>query len=374
MVWIGLIITIGYLVLITSFIIGFKRISPYKLKLTQSKTNFSVVIPFRNEAENLPLLLQSLEQLSYPKKLFEIILVNDASEDKSLDIISNFILNSKLNITVLENDRQSKSPKKDAISTAVKKSKYDWIITTDADCEFPRYWLNSFDEIIIKTNAKCISGPVSYLNRPSFLHKFQILDLHSLQGATIGGFGINQPFLCNGANFAYQKYLFIELDGFEGNNQTASGDDIFLLEKIAKNYPKTLTYLKCEDAIVSTKTQPSWRQLINQRIRWAAKTSRYKNAFGKLTGIAVLLMNILVISLLLLTWIHYTSTFYFLAILLSKFMVDYVIISKAALFFKQKQVLKTFPLAFIFYPFFSVYVAIKSIFSEYTWKGRQFKK
>jgi hypothetical protein len=61
-------------------------------------------------------------------------------------------------------------------------------------------------------------------------HHFQQLDLVSLQGATIGSFGIGKGFMCNGANLAYKKSLFQELNGFR-NDTIASGDDVFLLQK-----------------------------------------------------------------------------------------------------------------------------------------------
>jgi hypothetical protein len=70
------------------------------------------------------------------------------------------------------------------------------------------------------------------------LHHFQQLDIASLQGATIGSFGINKGFMCNGANFVYQ-ILFQELNGFHGNDTIASGDDVFLLQKRLLNSLKS---------------------------------------------------------------------------------------------------------------------------------------
>jgi hypothetical protein len=70
------------------------------------------------------------------------------------------------------------------------------------------------------------------------LDHFQQLDLTSLQGATIGSFGLNKAFMCNGANFAYTKSLFEKLNGFDGNNKIASGDDVFLLQKAVEKFPE----------------------------------------------------------------------------------------------------------------------------------------
>ncbi len=374
MVLTSIIITISYLFLIGCFVFGFDKIKPFQLGDNSSKTAFSVIIPFRNEAENLPRLLASIDELEYPKHLFEIIFVDDASHDSSVDIITRFLPNTRNDIQVIKNKRSTQSPKKDAITTAIHHAKNKWIITTDADCILPKYWLNSFDEWIQKTNAKCIVAPITYTYAANFLDQFQLLDILSLQSATIGGFGINKPFLCNGANFAYEKTLFQELNGFEGNTDIASGDDIFLLEKVAKAYPEQLHYLKCENAIVKTQTQPSWKDLISQRGRWAAKTSAYNNGFGKLTGGIVLLMNGLVILTLLLATLGIFNFKIWVYIVIIKFNIDFFLIYKSAIFFNQKAVLRSFIFGFIIYPFFSFYVAFTSLFKSYKWKGRTFKK
>ena len=180
--------------------------------------------------------------------------------------------------------------------------------------------------------------------------------------------------MCNGANFAYTKALFNELNGFDGNTQTASGDDIFMLEKAAKTHPNQLHYLKCEFATVFTKTQPTWNALLSQRVRWAAKTSAYNNWFGKFTGLVVLFMNALVIALLMLTIIGTFNVKIFIYLVIIKFNIDFFLIYKSALFFNQKGVLKSFIVSFIYYPFFCSYVAFISLFSSYKWKGRTFKK
>lgn len=380
MILISLIITIIYLLLIGSFIFGFDKVSGFKLEDIPAKTKFSVIIPFRNEAENLPNLLNSIESLNYSKNLFEIIFVDDDSDDDSDEIIQKVLNTSRLHqdnqtdINIISNDRKTNSPKKDAISSAIKKAKYSWIITTDADCQLHKFWLDSFDEFIQKTNTVCIAAPVTYSNTNSFLNRFQTLDILSLQGATIGGFGLKKPFLCNGANLAYKKSIFNQVHGFEGNTNIASGDDIFLLEKINKTHPKQLHYLKCEQAIVNTQPQTNWKNLISQRIRWAAKTSAYNNWFGKLTGLVVLLINALIIIGLVLSIVgilNFKTLFYIIFI---KFNIDFFLIYKSASFFNQKNILKSYIFGFIMYPFFSVYVACISTFSSYKWKGRDFKK
>ena len=79
--------------------------------------------------------------------------------------------------------------------------------------------------------------------------------------------------MSNGANSCFNKSVFLEQKGFSGNERIASGDDIFLLEKIISKYPKGVAFIKSQDAIVLTKSENTWRELINQKIRWAAKAT-----------------------------------------------------------------------------------------------------
>ncbi|MBC3757049.1 glycosyltransferase [Hyunsoonleella sp. SJ7] len=374
MIVFSLIVVLSYLLLIGSFIVGFDKVKSFHLKDVPAKTKFTVVIPFRNEAENLPKLLHSISLLNYPKDLFEVILVDDASEDHSKEIIETFLEeNAILNFQIVANERQTESPKKDAIDTAINKAKHEWIITTDADCVLPKFWLECFDEFIQQTDSICIAGPVMYHDGTTFLGRFQQLDLFSLQGAGVGGFGLKKPFLCNGANFGYTKTTFQEVNGFEGNTNISSGDDIFLLEKFTSKFPDKVHYLKCEKAIVKTNPQPTWHELMQQRLRWASKAKAYNNWIGKLTGIIVLLINILALVLPFLAIAGLFNFKIWVYLLVIKLNIDFLLLYKTATFFGQKKAFLSFLTSFSFYPFFSVHVGLLSLFGGYSWKGRKFK-
>jgi cellulose synthase/poly-beta-1,6-N-acetylglucosamine synthase-like glycosyltransferase len=374
-------ITILYLVLILALAFGFDKVEDFKTEDLKAETKFSVVIPFRNEAENLPELLASINDLNYPKSHFEIILVDDDSTDDSAVIISKILDTQFLNkhstrtdVTIIKNIRTSNSPKKDAITSAIKTAKHGWIVTTDADCVLPKFWLDTLDCFIQKKQCSMIVSPVTYHKVNSFLKRFQLLDFLSLIGATIGGFGIGKPFLCNGANFAYKKSWFIKLNGFQGNDAIASGDDVFLLQKAIKADKKAVLFLKSKAAIIQTKPQQSLKALISQRKRWAAKTSSYNSTFGKLVGLVVLLMNAVLIcgfTFVVLGLLNHKSILY---IFIIKSLVDFLLIFKTSHFFEQEKHLSSFIFSCVLYPFFSVSIAFISLFSKYKWKDRTFKK
>lgn len=371
---IALIITLFYVFLIGCFINGFNRLPVFLNNDNTPETKFSIIIPFRNEAKNLPELLASLKRLNYPKNLYEFILVDDDSQDLSTNIIIEAFKNSTLAFRIIDNIRVSNSPKKDAITAAINLAQYEWIITTDADCVLPQLWLETFDCFIQKNEALFIAGPVNYHNTNSFLQRFQALDFMSLIGVTIGSFGIKKPFLCNGANLAYKKEFFFNIEGFKGNNNIASGDDIFLLEKALKAEPNKVKFLKSRDAIVLTKPEINLANLIAQRVRWASKTANYNNWFGKFVGVIVLLMNALVISTFILSLFQVFSIKIFASLFIIKFVIDFLLLFKTSQFFNTKKQLSSFLISSIVYPFFSLYIVFKALFSSYKWKGRRFSK
>ncbi|GGW54933.1 cellulose synthase/poly-beta-1,6-N-acetylglucosamine synthase-like glycosyltransferase [Winogradskyella epiphytica] len=383
MLSIFIIVTISaYAILIGLFIYGFDKVEDFKVQAVSPKTKFSIIIPFRNEAENLPDLLDSIGQLNYPKDLFEVLLVDDESEDNSVSIIQDFIDTSHFKqngnqfntFSIIKNNRKTDSPKKDAISSAIRHSKFDWIITTDADCILPKNWLITFDAFIQKKDTNCIVAPVSYHGSSSFLDRFQTLDFLSLQGATMGGFGIKKPFMCNGANFAYRKALFISVHGFEGNNTIASGDDLFLLEKFIELDSNKVHYLKSEESIVTTRPASSFKHLIQQRLRWASKTSNYKDWFAKLVGVVVLFGNLVCLGLIPAVYFNLIGLKIALVVILIKVIVDFLLLYKSSHIFKQEKLLSSYLFSAILYPFFSVSIAFLSFFTSYQWKGRKFKK
>ena len=358
-------ILLVYLITIGWLIFGFTKINSFEYLGLTPKTSFSIIVPFRNEAENLPLLLESFSKLIYPTDLFEVILVDDASDFRLQ------ILDFNFPITTIDNIRVSNSPKKDAITAAMQIVKTDWVITTDADCMVPKNWLLALDNYIQLNHVSMIAGAVTYDCQNSFLHHFQQLDLASLQGATIGSFGIKKGFMCNGANFAYTQSFFQKLNGFEGNSTIASGDDVFLLQKALSKYPKKVAYLKSKNTIVTTKPVNDWKSLFYQRVRWASKTTSYQSVFGKKLGLLVFMANFGFVFCFGLTLFDLLPFFFIALYFLIKFSIDRILIIRTNRFLTKHKI-RYLLLSSLLYPFFSTVVALYCLFGKYEWKGRTF--
>ena len=374
MIFVFLIVILSvYVVTIGQLVYGFGRVKLFEPENLKPKTFFSIVVAFRNERDNLPALLESIKNGNYPIDLFEIILIDDFSEDDSVKLVYDWRMNNgEFQFTLLENIKISGSPKKDAISRAIPIAKQEWVVTTDADCIVPENWLLTLDNCIQKNEVSMLVGAVTYdCKRFSFVQHFQQLDLTSLQGATIGSFGMGLGFMCNGANFAYTKSLFRDVNGFAGNNSIASGDDVFLVQKAVAKYPRQVQYLKAKDAIVRTKPLENWKALFQQRLRWASKTVSYQSVFGKDLGAIVFAGNLVVILGLSFCVMGWLSVPEFGILLGTKFILDTILLYKANRFLTARWMWFLI-LSSLVYPFFCVAVALASLNGNYEWKGRKY--
>lgn len=367
-----IVVLLIYVVFIIQLSLGFGKIKSFKATEAAPKTAFTIVVPFRNEEKNLDRLLQSLSQLNYPISLIQIVMVDDFSEDNSTRIYNQWRLNHEaVDTTLLENLVLSNSPKKDALGRAIPIAKHEWIVTTDADCTVDKNWLLTLDNFIQENNPEMVVGAVKYNTKNNWFHHFQQLDLMSLQGTTIGSFGIGKPFMCNGANFAYTKKFFNEIGGFGGINDKASGDDVLLLQKAVKTNIEKVHYLKSNDFIVNTKPENDLFKLFMQRVRWAGKTTGYTSSYGKTLAVVVLLMNL---SLLVGLWFTSCGNIdwkVFLSVFFAKYIVDYILLCQSNSYLRKGKFFV--PLASsLVYPIFSSLVGIYSFFGSFKWKGRRF--
>ena len=167
------------------------------------------------------------------------------------------------------------SYKKKAIEIAIRQSTGDLIVTSDADCVVKNTWLQNIAGFYEQYKPAFIAAPVTYYNENNFLKTFESLDFMTMQGIT--GAAVCKKFhaMCNGANLAYEKKVFYEVNGFKGIDTIASGDDMLLMHKIYERYPERVLYLKSKDAIVETLPAGTFAAFFNQRIRWASKADKY---------------------------------------------------------------------------------------------------
>ena len=363
-----LVITGLYLIIIASFTFGL-----YNLKekfYFFNKNNIikvSVLIAARNEEKNIVRLLQSLYNQNFPKEFYEVIIVDDNSEDRTKKIIEDFINNHKdINLRVLEAESEGK---KRAISQALHNAENELILVTDADCELNSSWIDSIVAFYQEKKCKMILAPVLLSPASNLFEKMQVLEHLSLIASTAGSASIGVPVMCNGANMAYEREAALEVEKLRKDFNIASGDDMFLMEQFVKIYGhKNVKFLLNKSAIVKTKTCKTIKEFFRQRRRWVSKSKSYTNGKIILTALVVLFFNLSIVSLFLSAF--YIPALWSLYILLTllKFFIDFPILKSITNFMNQGKILKwTLPLEFI-YPFYVVFTAISGLLLKVNWK------
>lgn len=357
-----------------------------------ASVELSVIIPVRNEAENILFLLQDLEKQTLDKYLFEVIIADDDSTDDTLKIVQKFQKKTSINLIInqLPPKINNTSPKKRAIDSSIKLAKGELITTTDGDCRVGEKWLETILSFQAETGAYLISSPVTFLkaqrhkdtkaqksnifNINAFFANIQIIEFASLIGSGACAMFIKKPNMCNGANLTYLKAAFYEVGGFAGNENLASGDDEFLMHKIAALYPNKVHFLQSQGAIVETQAHNSWHSFYNQRKRWASKWRHYNNWQTTALAIFIFIANfvlLLATSFWLLDFISFKALN---LIFLIKFSAEFIFLSLVVSFLRKKSLIWLIPFVQIIYPLYVVFFGlVAQNQGEYLWKGRTLK-
>lgn len=370
MIYLIILITFLYCCSIGYVIIGFIKISilPKKEQINEVVKKISVLIPVRNEEDNISNCLDSLENQLFNNANFEVILINDHSSDNTLLKIQNFIKNSKLNINVYH--LTETTSKKAALKLGIKKASYSVIATTDADCILPQKWLSIVSNSI-GVNSDMLLGPVIFGSGKGLFYELQTLDMMAIQGVEFGTLYYKNPILNNAANLAYKKEVYNNLLGYDTYG-TPSGDDIFLLEKFKKNLKENVKGVLRSDFIVETKALGSIKDFWNQRLRWASKSKYYKDGLLIYFSLIILFQNLIqLIVYFELVFIQKYKMEY-LILLLCKWLIDFILLFLVSSFFNRRKSLLYFIPIQVLYPIYIVVVGIASKKMKFEWKERSF--
>jgi len=363
-----------YIIWIASFIYGWFKLPPVEI-MHQSTEKISVLVAIRNEGENLPVLLHSLLNQNFPRNQFELIIVDDNSEDNGLDIINKFqSSNTEIDITYfrLENTPLTRG-KKAALRLAYQKAKYPIILMIDGDCEAQANWLQITANAYLDEKIKMVLGGVKITKANKLIEKFQSLELLSLIGSGAGAVGIQFPIMSNGANLSFKKEILKHINIKNLQQKEPSGDDIFLMMETKRIYgAQAIHFLKHPDHFVTTQAEENWTSFINQRLRWVSKSGNYRDPFLLSTSFVILTQNLLILVLLLSSIFIPVLILGLIIVWGTKSLIDYFLLRNICNTTSQKSLLYSYPLMAVIYPFFISYTAILGQFSSFSWKGRKY--
>ena len=354
MQWIPAILILPYVFMLLIIFRSLIQIKTFKAS-TEPYTFISVIVACLNEQKNLPVLLNSLASQNYPKDLFEVIIVDDNSNDNTMEIATEFTGMS--NILAISNKGEGK---KQALRTGITASNGKLIITTDADCTMEKNWIRTIAAFYEMNKAEMIICPVSIASEPGFFRRFQELEFLSLQGVTAGSACSGKATMCNGANLAFTREVYLNHSD-NLHDEINTGDDIFLLHSLKKVRGSKIFWLESSDALVTTESSSTIGSFLKQRKRWISKGKAYKDSYTIILSIVTFTAIILQLFYFIAGLIYPVLTGVFLAILVLKSVPDFLILLNSSGRYNKRYLMRWFLPAQLLYPFYVLSVVLYSL-------------
>lgn len=361
-----LLLTAFYAVLLGAGAVGFLMIRPPARAKPLGHPVVSVIVPARNEEQNIRSCLQSILANDYPHDRLEILVVDDASTDGTREIVEDLMRSGPVRLLALgDAPDRSRAHKKRALAHGVENADGEIIITTDADCKVSPRWIRTlvsyFDE-----ETGMVIGPVLYRRTGSIFADLQALEYVGLVALGAGFVRLGLPHLCNSANLAYRREAFEAIGGYRGLEEVTTGDDVFLLHRIGYESRWRVRACTVRTAAVVTDPNESLRAFIDQRKRWTSGHSRYERLRHRLTSILCYLFYIALTAALLIPSMRMAG----LAGLSVKVAAEAMLLVPATVGFKRASLLAyLIPIQIIQIPYILA-IGIAGTFGGYTWKGR----
>lgn len=364
-------ISIAYGTLITIAIIGFNRLNrSLKTNKTSNPEFISIVLSARNEAAHISKCIDQIEKQNFPKDSFEVIIIDDNSDDETYLIAEAALLKSGITYELIH--QPVHQGKKHNLSLAIQKARGSVIVTTDADITYRHpNWLLTVSEYFKTYSPNLLVMPVDFENKSGLVETFQILENLALTGITAGYVGMQKPFLCNGANLAFKKSAYEKVNGYESHMHISSGEDVFLLEEIKKINSTSIHYILLRELIVKTAPVHSLTDLFQQRLRWAYKAKYNPNQFNLFAGFIIMAANLLFLALLVAILKKSVIIPYLSIFVLSKFVFDFLLLFLASDFLgRVKYIWWLIPFECVYW-IYTLIVGIGSLFYKPYWKGKK---
>lgn len=352
--WFLPLLTLPYLVLLLDLYRHLRRVKSFQ-PVSNPRSFVSVVIACKNEQENIPDLLSSLAGQEYPTDLFEVIIADDHSIDRTIAVAEGY--ETHLNLRVIVNKGNGK---KHAVKTGIDAAIGELIVVTDADCFPGRKWLNTIASFFEENKPEMIIGPVKLSAGKSIGGMIQELEFLSLQAVTAGAASADNAIMCNGANLAFTKTAYMNsIDNLRFD--IATGDDVFLLHSMKKKRSAIL-WMESPAAVVETKASPDLKSFLRQRKRWASKSTAYRDGYSILAGIVTFVTNLTLACLIAAS--VFDSQFFksYLIAFTIKSIPDFLLLFNTTKRYGKKKLMLLFLPCQVVYPFYVMIVAGMALF------------
>jgi len=288
-------------------------------EIKKTDLKISVVVAAKNEEKNILHLIDSLDKQSYPKELFEVIIVDDNSTDNTFKIVSSLELENK-GLKLLNATDKKYLGKKGALDIGIESSTNPYILITDADCQPDKNWIAAFAEKFSEGND-FVFGIAPYRKSKSFTNlitRFENLRAHILMFSFAK---LGFPYSAAARSFGFSREAFLKISGYKNTTETIGGDDDLLLREAVKN-KFSIGLVPDSSAFVFTDSKNDYKSYVKQKSRHTSTSLHYSFSIKFLLAIWHLLNISLLFSGFL---IPFDSLFifpFFIKLVIDLFMVN----------------------------------------------------
>ena len=268
---------IRYLLIPRKYVVEKENKQQENTDAARSYPGVSVIVAARNEAVNLQSYLYRLLEQDYPE--YEVIVINDGSEDGTQDVIDDYIVRYKhLRTTFVPRQARVKSTKKLALTLGIKAAKYDYLVFTDADCcVSSQQWLKAvmagYEE---RSETEIVLGVGAYFTEKSALNRLIQYETLTSSLQYIGMAVAHRPYMGVGRNMSYRKELFVSNNGFSHFTGESAGDDDLFVNHAANK--KNVSVAVRPESVTWSVPKKSWREWYQQRKRHLSVSHLYKTS------------------------------------------------------------------------------------------------
>ncbi len=342
----------------------------------------SVVIAARNESQGIERCLRSIAENDYPAERFEIVVVDDCSDDDTAEVVIRFVHRMEKDPTerpdvrllrAENNETRRSAHKKSAIDQGVRASRGDVILFTDADVEVPVAWVRTMTAQFDPT-ADMVAGPVVYHPANSTFDRIQALEFMGWVAIGAGSIGAGRPELCNGANLAVRRRAYEAAGGVNPESGVTSGDDVLLMVTIEARNPGSVRFCPSRDALVRTAPNPNLSAFLAQRIRWASKATSYPHRAVVASQFAMVALDTLLVLTVPLILLFPLLGPYALAAWLMKAFSVHRLVAPVSRHLGVQLRPRTFWAVLFLQPLYLAFAGLAGMSTGYIWKGRRIRR
>ncbi len=326
----------------------------------------TVIVPARNEEQNIDQCLKSLIRCDYPNDRYEIICVDDCSEDMTHEKLEYYSLHYP-NVVVIRLGHEKRSAelhgKTAALQAGFDIAKGEYVLMTDADCVVHEQWIRTYISAFKGTEPGLIAG-ITRIKYHDFFSKVQALEWIYMSKMAAAGVGWSTPLGCYGNNYAIKKSLLDQLGGYRKIKFSVTEDLMLMLE--AHRITKNTRYLTSPEIRVLTKPVKDLRTYFNQHHRWTNG--------GKILGFKAFVFVLCSSSLWLAFFMSLIALnpIYMLLVIFIRLLGDFLVLIFPLIRHKETKLLWHFIPAVLFFLVVELVAPLMLLFKKVEWKGRVF--